>query len=92
MTSLREGYVTTRKSHNCGGCGNVFPAKTKMWTQTNADDGTVWTVYLCFVCDDYWTKNQKEIEEFYPYELFEDQEHYEKHKRSISSIDKQETK
>lgn len=91
MNTLRSGYVTIRKPHTCGGCGNVFPTKTKMYTQTNAGEGTVWTLYLCFVCDDYWTKNQKEIEEFNLYELFEDTKHYLRHKQSISSIE-QETK
>jgi hypothetical protein len=51
--------VTTRKPHQCYGCGDVFPAKTPMVCQCNIIDGSFCVTYFCLVCKHIWDEIHK---------------------------------
>lgn len=44
--------VSTRKPHNCFGCGRKFPKGTKMEASCVVECGSIRTDYLCLTCVD----------------------------------------
>jgi len=44
--------IITRKSHQCWGCGDVFPEKTSMVYSTNIDGGQFCHAYWCEICEE----------------------------------------
>ncbi|MGF7059261.1 hypothetical protein [Brassicibacter mesophilus] len=58
MNILRDGKVKTRKEHRCHGCRKTIPKGTEIYSQTVADEGTVYTIYMCNECIN-WCKDKK---------------------------------
>lgn len=56
--------VTTRKSHQCHGCGRTYPAKRKMVYATYVDGGDIVSCYWCDTCIKYLDKYAESGEEF----------------------------
>lgn len=50
-TILTDKVVTTRKSHQCHGCGCIYLKGSKMRYSTYAVEGTVHASYMCVTCD-----------------------------------------
>ena len=67
--SVKE--VKTRKAHRCFGCGRSFPPGTEMEVTAVAEDGFVWSCYLCDTCREV-ARNLDPDESFGPGDLLED--------------------
>ena len=52
-TILSSKMVKTRKEHICFGCGRKFSKGVNMTRNNVADNGTVFTTYLCQSCERY---------------------------------------
>lgn len=63
--------VSTRKCHNCFGCGREFPKGTKMETSCVVEAGRIRTDYLCMTCVDI-TSHMRWDDEFGYSELREE--------------------
>ncbi len=46
-------FVTTRKPHQCWGCGEAFPAGTRMDYTTGVFCGDFYSSYYCEDCHDW---------------------------------------
>ena len=53
-TPRHRKRVKTRKPHYCWGCNREFPAGTSLMASTCTDDGAIFTVYWCDVCEEVW--------------------------------------
>lgn len=51
---LQNRQVTTRKPHQCFGCGRTFPTGTLMGLIVQVDDGEFDRMYWCYICSAYW--------------------------------------
>lgn len=54
---LRWQERKTRKPHKCFGCGKEYPAGSKMVNAAYVDGGSVFSDYLCPVCEEYMRRN-----------------------------------
>ena len=50
---LRWQTRKTRKSHQCFGCGKVYPPDSTIVSSAYADGGTVFSAYWCETCQEY---------------------------------------
>ena len=50
-------FVTTRKPHQCWGCGGVFPAGSKMEDTVGVWRGEFYGFYYCETCHDWLVNN-----------------------------------
>jgi len=50
-TVLDTKHVITKKPHECWGCGGTIPIGRKVERQSQADEGRVFSVYTCEICD-----------------------------------------
>ena len=58
MDLLKEKEVKTRKDHLCHGCLKIIPKNSIARSETIADGGRVYTLYMCDSCKD-WCKERK---------------------------------
>jgi hypothetical protein len=63
MQTIKDIKVVTRKEHKCLCCSKTIEKGATVRTQTNTEDGEIWTVRFCDDCN-YLVKE-------YPY-LFEE--------------------
>ena len=49
---LKSKRVTIRKPRLCFGCGHPLKKGDKAAIQTNVDNGTIFDIPLCDICDD----------------------------------------
>lgn len=50
---FEQREVITRKPHNCWGCTEIIPIKTKVMCVTSVDAGEFVTSYWCDICDKF---------------------------------------
>lgn len=50
-TVLDTKMVITKKPHKCWGCGGIIPKGRNVSRQSQADEGRVFSVYTCEICD-----------------------------------------
>lgn len=51
---FRYKEVLTRKPHNCFGCMDVYPAKSKMYKNDGINEGNeIYSLYFCSICNAY---------------------------------------
>lgn len=62
MEIVAEKKVKTRKSHNCWGCTDEYPAGSEMKAVTCTDGGKIETIYWCNTCDSYLRKHRAELD------------------------------
>ena len=55
---LSSKTVKTRKDHICWGCDKIYPPGSYMGCVSQADEGTVWTVYWCQICTEYISRSR----------------------------------
>ncbi len=53
MDTLENRQVTTRKAHQCHGCGDEIPAGTTALLLKQVEDGEIGRTYWCAVCQEY---------------------------------------
>lgn len=51
-------FVTTRKPHQCWGCGEMFPAGSRMEHTAGVWGGDFYSSYYCDTCHDWLVENQ----------------------------------
>lgn len=58
MEILKDVLITTRKDHNCFCCGRLFPKKSKMKLQVNANNDyrTMNNIWTCLTCEELISK------------------------------------
>lgn len=62
---IAHKYVKTRKPHKCFGCAREFPKGSILKREAVAEDGTVFTAYMCPDCEDYLQSGDYSGEEIY---------------------------
>jgi hypothetical protein len=60
METIKDKIVKTRKNHTCLCCCKTIEKGTPTRTQTNKDDGQIWTVRFCDDCT-YLTRKYFDI-------------------------------
>ena len=54
VSTLKEPHeITTRKDHQCQGCGAKLPKGATAISSAYADGGSAWTFYECQECAEY---------------------------------------
>ena len=61
-TLLSDKWVKTRKQHRCFGCAKEYPKGSCMLRVSLADDETVWSYYICKVCQEYVARYAIDLE------------------------------
>ena len=63
MDILESKIVKTRKAHVCDACLRRFDVGTEMYTQTIADNGSIWKWRLCPTCYELLTSHPKDFDD-----------------------------
>lgn len=61
MQLINNSKVRTRKEHQCIGCGKKISKNRTAITSTVAEDGRVYTTYICGGCNIYVLKHSREF-------------------------------
>lgn len=69
---IKTVTVTTRKEHKCFGCNKIIPIGTKQVVDTCEDEGRIYDVRLCPVCDMLSDEYEKHDDEWYQGDLGEE--------------------
>jgi len=84
LVSYTKG-VKTRKDHNCFGCRKVIPKGTVLNDSVCTDDGQIYHVRLCEVCEHLAEQFQQNGDEWYQGDLAE-QPYWNEAKKEIEKI------
>lgn len=80
--TIKSQVVTTKKQHNCYGCGRVFKSGTLMISAVCKINGSLGSKYFCNSCYHTMTIKGKTIDKFWYGELLCEALAYENSKRN----------
>lgn len=69
---IRTKTVITKKDHKCFGCYHIIPAETKQIVDTCEDEGEIYNVRLCPVCNALAAEYRKHNDEWFQGDLGEE--------------------
>ena len=79
---IKFRVVTTKKQHNCYGCGRVFKSGTSMTSAACKINGSFGNKYFCESCHHIMVTKGKTIDKFWYGELLCEALAYERFKRN----------